>query len=235
VPFGDAERFLAALDEHDGHLACVLMDLMPNRAGLVPAGDAFVDLVRNQTEARGIVWIVDEVITFRLSYGGFADRYDAIPDMVTLGKVIGGGFPVGAFGGRTDIMRVFDPREAEAVDHGGTFSANPVTMSAGLAALRLLDREAIERINGLGDRLRRELQESGYRVNGYGSVLRIVGDLDLTALWWCLYEAGVLIARNGLMSISTAMDDSTIDAVVAAFRGGGQRWREGGGLAEGSA
>jgi glutamate-1-semialdehyde 2,1-aminomutase len=158
------------------------------------------------------------VITFRLSYGGLQDEYDATPDLTTLGKVIGGGFPVGAFGGRLDIMNVFDPRGSDAVAHGGTFSANPVTMSAGLAAMRLLDRTEIQRINGLGDRLRRELQAAGYRVNGHGSVLRIVEDLDMTALWWRLYRSGVLIAQNGLMSISTAMNDATIDAVVEKFK-----------------
>jgi glutamate-1-semialdehyde 2,1-aminomutase len=218
VPFGDAESFVEALNRNDGHLACVLMDLMPNRAGLVPAAAGFVDLVRRETEARGIVWIVDEVITFRLSYGGLQDEYDATPDLTTLGKVIGGGFPVGAFGGRLDIMKVFDPCGPGAVAHGGTFSANPVTMSAGLAAMRLLNRTEIQRINGLGDRLRRELQAAGYRVNGHGSVLRIVEDLDMTALWWRLYRSGVLIAQNGLMSISTAMNDATIDAVVEKFK-----------------
>jgi glutamate-1-semialdehyde 2,1-aminomutase len=218
VPFGDVESFVEALDGHDGHLACVLMDLMPNRAGLVPAAAGFVELVRRETATRGIVWIVDEVITFRLSYGGLQDEYTATPDLITLGKVIGGGFPVGAFGGRFDIMKVFDPREPGAVEHGGTFSANPVTMSAGLAALQLLDRQEIQRINGLGSRLRRELQGLGYRVNGYGSVLRIVEDPDLAALWWRLYRSGVLIAKNGLMSISTAMNDVTIDAVVGKFK-----------------
>lgn len=218
VPSGDAERFMEALDAHDGHLACVLMDLMPNRAGLVPATAGFVELVRRETEARGIVWIVDEVITFRLTYGGLQDEYDATPDLVTLGKIIGGGFPVGAFGGRADIMKVFDPRGPDAVDHGGTFSANPVTMSAGLAALRLLDRREIQRINELGNRLRRELQSLGYRVNGHGSLLRIVEDLDMMALWWRLYHSGVLIAKNGLMSISTAMGDATIDAVIGKFK-----------------
>ena len=218
VPFGDVERFVEALDRHDGHLACVLMDLMPNRAGLVPAPADFVELVRRETEARGIVWIVDEVITFRLSYGGLQDEYDATPDLTTLGKVIGGGFPVGAFGGRLDIMSVFDPRGSDPVDHGGTFSANPVTMSAGLAALLLLDRPEIERINALGDRLRGGLRGLGYRVNGRGSLLRIVDYADMPALWWRLYRSGVLIAKNGLISVSTAMTDATIDAAVEKFK-----------------
>ena len=218
VPWGDARGFVRALEEHGERLACVLMDLMPNRAGLVPASSEFVRLVREETEARGIVWIVDEVITFRLAYGGLQDLYDPVPDLTTLGKIIGGGFPVGAFGGRKDIMGVFDPRQPAAVDHGGTFSANPVTMAAGLAALALLDGPAIARINLLGDGLREQLRGLGYTVNGQGSLLRIVGHEDLSALWWRLYRAGLLIARNGLMSISTVMDEEVIGQAMEIFR-----------------
>ncbi|MGO8683708.1 MAG: aspartate aminotransferase family protein [Thermoleophilia bacterium] len=219
VPVNDVARFRAAMEAHGDELACVLMDLMPNRAGLVPATADFVQLVRQETERRGIVWIVDEVITFRLSLGGMQDWYDVTPDLTVLGKVIGGGFPVGAFGGREDIMKVFDPRQPNAIDHGGTFSANPVTMSAGLAALDLLSQKEIERINGLGDRLRRELQALGYEVNGRGSLLRIVGDVDMSRLWWRLYRSGLLIAHNGLISVSTVMDDDVIDLVLRRFAG----------------
>ncbi len=219
APVNDAAGFLAALEAHGDELACVLMDLMPNRAGLVPATAEFVQLVRQETERRGIVWIVDEVITFRLSLGGMQDWYDATPDLTVFGKVIGGGFPVGAFGGREDIMQVFDPRQPNAIDHGGTFSANPVTMSAGLAALDLLSQDEIERINSLGDRLRTQLQGLGYEVSGRGSLLRIVGDVDMSRLWWRLYRSGLLIAHNGLMSISTVMDDEVIDLVVRRFAG----------------
>ena len=217
VPEGDAERFLAATEAHGGKLACVLMDLMPNRTGLVPASADLVRLVRQETERCGIVWIVDEVITFRLSHGGMQDFYEATPDLTVLGKIIGGGFPVGAFGGREEIMTVFDPRQPGAIDHGGTFSANPVTMKAGLAALSLLDREQIEKINNLGNRLRRELQGLGYEVNGRGSLLRIVGEVDMPGLWWRLYRAGVLVAHNGLMCVSSAMNDAVIDLVLERF------------------
>ena len=217
VPEGDAERFLAATEAHGGKLACVLMDLMPNRTGLVPASADFVRLVRQETERCGIVWIVDEVITFRLSHGGMQDFYEATPDLTVLGKIIGGGFPVGAFGGREEIMTVFDPRQPGALDHGGTFSANPVTMRAGLAALALLDQEQIEKINRLGDRLRRELEGLGFKVNGRGSLLRIVGEIDMPQLWWRLYRSGVLVAHDGLMSVSTAMNDEVIDLVLERF------------------
>ena len=216
VPFGDEEAFRAAVAEHGAELACVLVDLMPNRIGLIPASLEFAQLVRAETAARGILLLVDEVITFRLAPGGLHSEYGVSPDLVTLGKTIGGGLPVGAYGGQADVMAVTDPRGPEAVELGGTFNANPLTMRAGLAALLLLDAAAIERINRLGDTLRAALAGRGYRVNGRGSLLRIVAD-DPLELWWRLYHAGVLVARNGLACISTPMDESTIDEVLERF------------------
>jgi glutamate-1-semialdehyde 2,1-aminomutase len=212
VPFDDEAAFLAALEERGDDLACVLFDLMPNRAGLRQASEGFAALVREETRRRGIALIVDEVITFRLSYGGLQERYGIEADLVTFGKVIGGGFPIGAFGGRADVMAAFDPSGPGHVPHGGTFSANPVAMRAGLAALQLLDREAIERVNALGDRLRAELRDLGLEMVGRGSLLQVAVE---RADWWRLYEAGVLFAPNGLGAVSTVMDDAVVDEVVA--------------------
>ena len=210
VPFGDENAFRAALSDD---LACVLFDLMPNRIGLVPASESFAHLVREETAARGILLVVDEVITFRLATGGLHSLYGISPDLVTLGKTIGGGLPVGAYGGRADVMAVTDPREDGAVELGGTFNANPLTMRAGLTAMRLLDAHAIARINRLGDTLRAVLTARGYTVNGRGSLLRIAAE-DSLDFWWRLYRDGVLIARGGLAAISTPMDESTIDEIL---------------------
>ncbi|MBV8733671.1 MAG: aminotransferase class III-fold pyridoxal phosphate-dependent enzyme [Solirubrobacterales bacterium] len=133
-----------------------------------------------------------------------------------LGKVIGGGFPIGAIGGRVDVMERFDPQTPGHLVHGGTFSANPVSMRAGYEALKLLTVAEIERINGYGDRLRRKLGEQGWRVTGRGSLLRIHTQ-DPVALWWRLYKQGVMIAANGLMAMSTAMGDPTVQRALAAF------------------
>ena len=217
VPPGDAACFFETLAEHCDELACVLLDLMPNRVGLAPAAADFVSLVRRATAQFGIALIVDEVITFRLRYGGMQDAYQLTPDLTVLGKAIGGGLPVGAFGGRAEIMARFDPGGHDPVDHGGTFTANPVTMSAGLAALELLSPEEITRINTLGDRLRGGLRDLGFDVSGSGSLLKLVGEIDLPALWWRLYRSGVLIAQDGLLSVSTAMDEAVIDEVLARF------------------
>jgi len=220
VPFGDENTFRAAISEHAEELACVLVDLMPNRIGLVPTSDAFARVIRDETASRGILLVVDEVITFRLATGGLHSLYGLSPDLVTLGKTIGGGLPVGAYGGRADVMAVTDPREDGAVELGGTFNANPLTMRAGLTALRLLDADTIARINRLGDTLRAELRKRGYTVNGRGSLLRIDAE-DPLDLWWRLYRAGVLIARGGLAAISTPMDESTIDEIIRRFDAAG--------------
>jgi glutamate-1-semialdehyde 2,1-aminomutase len=216
LELGDEESFVAALDEHEGRLAAVLLDLMPNRAGLRALEPSFVRLVREQTERRGIALVLDEVITFRLAPGGLHSLYGIEGDLIALGKMIGGGFPVGAIGGRAALMDVFDPRRPDAVAHGGTFSANPVTMAAGLTALQAFGRAEIERADALGERLREGLRERGWSVTGRGSLLQIRSQ-DPTALWWRLYEAGVLIAGNGLLCTSTPMDEQVIARALLAF------------------
>jgi glutamate-1-semialdehyde 2,1-aminomutase len=216
LPVGDEAAFRSALAEHGHELACVLVDLMPNRAGLVPATSSFAELLRSETKAHDVLLVVDEVITFRLATGGLHSEYGLDPDLVVLGKVIGGGLPVGAVGGREEVMAVTDPRSKDGLDVGGTFTGNPVTMRAGAAALDLLDAAAISRINGLGDRLREELWERGLRVTGRGSLLRI-DSADPVDLWWRLYRAGVLIARGGLSAVSTPMDERTVDVLLERF------------------
>ncbi|MGN6168158.1 MAG: aspartate aminotransferase family protein [Solirubrobacteraceae bacterium] len=216
IPGGDLDAVRDALDDHGSRIACVLFDAMPNRAGLVPAGPEYVRWLRDETERRGILLLLDEVITFRIAYGGIQSLYGLRPDITILGKVIGGGFPIGAVGGRADVMCRFDPQAPGHLSYGGTFSANPVSMRAGLASLKLLTGAEIERINRHGDRLRHELGEQGWEVTGRGSLLR-VHTRDPVALWWRLYEKGVMIAANGLMALSTAMSDSTVEQALAAF------------------
>jgi glutamate-1-semialdehyde 2,1-aminomutase len=213
VPWGDVDAFTAALAEHAGRVAAVLVDLMPNRAGLVPATPEFAHALRARTEELGVLLIVDEVITFRLEHGGLHAAYGLQPDLVTMGKAIGGGLPVGAFGGREDVMRLYDPREPDSLEHGGTFTGAPIVMRAGLASVELLDEAAIARINRLGDDLRARLQQLGLRANGRGSLTRILHD-DPDELWWRLYRAGVLIGHNGLTCVCTAMDEAAVDEVV---------------------
>jgi glutamate-1-semialdehyde 2,1-aminomutase len=173
-------------------------------------------LAREATTRCGALLVLDEVISFRAARGGMQSLYDVVPDVTALGKIIGGGFPVGAVGGRTDVMEVFNPVTSDPVSHGGTFSANPVTMRAGLAAMEMMTPAEYARVNALGERLRSELVAQGWRVNGFGSLLKL--DIGATPeTWWQFYEQGVLVSPGGLACISTAMNDSVIDEALASF------------------
>jgi glutamate-1-semialdehyde 2,1-aminomutase len=225
LPQGDRGAFEELMAHRGREVAAVLVDLMPNRAGLVPAQPDFVECVREATMRCGALLIVDEVISFRLRRGGLQSAYAVAPDLVTTGKVIGGGFPVGAVGGTTEVMSVFDPQVGHGVAWGGTFSANPVSMAAGLAALETFDGPAIQRLNELGDHLRTELTGRGVAATGSGSLVRLREDVDPTALWWELYHRGVLAGTNGLLALSTPMTTAdaervvqTVEASVAAVR-----------------
>jgi glutamate-1-semialdehyde 2,1-aminomutase len=223
LPMGDAKALVDALDEYEGALACVLLDLMPNRAGLRPMARSFAELVRKQTSKRGVAMIVDEVITFRMAVGGMQSLYGIEGDIVTLGKLIGGGLPVGALGGRPEWMDVFDPTRPDGVALAGTFAANPVSMRAGVATLDALDAGEIERIGALGARLRAGLERLGYEVTGDGSLCKLHSP-SLPTLWRQLYDEGVLIAADGLACVSTAMEQETVDRALAVFGRVAARW-----------
>ncbi|WP_313817132.1 aminotransferase class III-fold pyridoxal phosphate-dependent enzyme [Citricoccus sp.] len=213
LPQGNVEAFDEVIAEHGDRVAAVLIDLMPNRAGLVPADPAFVEHIREATRAVGALMIVDEVISLRLSLGGLAAEYGADPDLITAGKIIGGGFPIGAVGGRADVLAVFDPLADTSVGWGGTFSANPVSMTAGRVAMQLFDAEAVQRLNGAGDRLRESLLAAGVAVTGRGSLMRLREPGEPADLWWAAYERGVMIGTNGLISLSTAMTEQDLATI----------------------
>lgn len=213
LPQADTGALETAFEQHGARIAAVLIDLMPNRAGLVPATQEYVDSMVRLARDNGALVAVDEVISFRLGYGGLHRSYGLRPDLMSLGKVIGGGFPVGAIGGRAEVMAHFDPRQNGSVIWGGTFSANPVSMVAGLAALEKYGEPEIERINHLGDRLRHRLNRTGLKVSGHGSLVRVLAD-DTSRLWWSLYQHGVLTSSSGLIALSTPMDEALVDEVA---------------------
>jgi glutamate-1-semialdehyde 2,1-aminomutase len=212
LPQGDGAALAEVLRTRGGEVAAVLIDLMPNRAGLRPADPGFVELVADLTRRAGALLVVDEVITLRLEVGGLHSRYAIEPDLVTVGKVVGGGFPVGGVGGRTEVLDAFSPLTDGPVSWGGTFSANPVTMRTGTAALRLFGPAEVAALNARGDRLREELADRGVPVSGSGSLVRLLLP-DPGAAWWRLYERGVLAGTNGLLALSTPMTDDDVDAV----------------------
>ena len=243
IPFNDTEAAVSLIREHGAELACVLVDPMPNRAGLAPADQAYLEALRKVTREVGALLIFDEVITFRLGYRGAQGIWNIDPDLTTLGKIIGGGFPVGAIGGHRDVMAVFDPRPGKpALPHGGTFSANPVTMRAGIAAMELLDDAAFARLDAMGEAVRSGIDAAFKRHGvpggtvGLGSLLKIhFADRpvrDYRSAYLSEEEArrqavfnraflnrGVLAAGNGLMALSTPMTDADIHAIIDAASG----------------
>ena len=142
LPFNDTDLVRRAFAENKGEIAAVIVEPVPANAGLYLPSDDFLSMLRNECATNGALLIFDEVITgFRLAPGGAQENYGVKPDLTALGKVIGGGLPVGAFGGRAEIMDQLSPDGP--VYQAGTLSGNPLAMAAGLAQLREL-----ERING---------------------------------------------------------------------------------------
>lgn len=243
IPFNDPERAVALLEEHASQLACVLIDPLPHRVGMMPAGDAFIEAVHAWTRKRGALMVFDEVITFRTGFGGAQERYRVRPDLTALGKIIGGGFPVGALAGRADVMDVLNPlRKPLLFPHSGTFSANPVTMTAGLTAMRHFDAAAVERLNRLGDRARRQLRQAiddakaPLSVTGAGSLFRIhpmpeaprnYRDAFHTPAQAALkqrivdgaLDRGVILIESGSGALSTAMTEADIDEMTYLLAG----------------
>lgn len=238
IPFNDPERAIEILDRHRNEIACVLLDPMPHRVGLVPAEPGFVRALRDWADANSSLLVMDEVITFRGEYGGAQLWYDFAPDLTALGKVIGGGFPVGAVAGRENVMDVMNPHAAEVLfPHSGTFSANPVTMTAGLAAMELYDRAAVDRVNALAARARSGIQSAidalgtQVSVSGRGSMLRLhvkpqvpqdyraaYMSADekrrLASLVNSLFDQGLILIGTGTLAISTPMTEAEVDFLV---------------------
>ena len=247
IPFNDVERAIAILNEHADSLACVLLDLMPHRVGLRPADAEFVEAIRGWTSQHGVLLVLDEVITFRCEVGGLQERYDITPDLTAIGKAIGGGFPVGALAGRNDVMDVMNPlNETLLFPHSGTFSANPITLTAGLAAMQKFDKPAVDRLNALAQRaihgIEDAITETGVKacVTGGGSMFRIhmkehaplhfreafttkEENQQIKKLLDHLFDEGFLMINTCSAALSTPMGESEIDALVEAVKTGFQK------------
>ena len=210
-------------------------------------------MLRRFTSANDMLLVFDEVISFRLGYAGAQGEFGVTPDLTTLAKIIGGGFPIGAVAGKADVMAVFDPRQGKPLaPHGGTFNANPISMVAGTAAMALLTPEEFERLNALGERaragVRKALADAGVdgQVTGAGSLMRLhmtsvplvdyrsaratqAQSAALAGVIDFMQAKGVLLAETGLCALSTAMGEAEVDSFVeifaAALAAGGQAHR----------
>jgi glutamate-1-semialdehyde 2,1-aminomutase len=174
MPFNNAAAIERIVKKEKDTLACIIVEPMMGAAGIIPAKKGFLRDLRRITRENDVLLIFDEVQTLRHSLGGAQGMYGVIPDVTVLGKIIGGGFPVGAVGGKAEIMSVFDSSGGKAkVPHGGTFNGNPVTMAAGLATMKQLTRKSFSHLSQLGDELREGLTALFAR---YGYKARITGE-----------------------------------------------------------
>ncbi|MFO7950801.1 MAG: aspartate aminotransferase family protein [Candidatus Fermentibacteraceae bacterium] len=250
IPYNDPERAVEILDDRADEIACVLVDPVPHRVGLIPVEQEFVRTLREWTERNGSLLVYDEVITLRVAYGGAQERHGVRPDLTALGKMIGGGFPVGAIAGRREVMDVMDPlAPAVLFPHSGTFSANPITMTAGHTAMRLYTPEAIQRINALAERARRQIEDAirvaGVTacVTGAGSMLRVHFKPEppreyrtsymasdeaglMEAFLDYLFDNGIVLINTGTVMLSTVMTEYEIDTLSEAMLGGLRKVRE---------
>lgn len=213
-----------SISSNPNKYAAIVLDLIPNRAGLISITKDFAQKARDLATRYGIVLIIDEVISLRLGYQGLSGEYQIKPDLLTTGKLIGGGFPVGAVVGIEELMRELNPKGNNPVPHAGTFSGNPVSMAAGATALKLFTPEVVERMNNQGNSARIKLNSrvtlSGWEVRGQGSLLRPfpVGqeysEVLQRKLWWAAYDRGVLLSPANLACLSSPMTDQAVDEIV---------------------
>ena len=244
LQMNDVEGTRRRLRLHADELAGVIVDPLTPALGYQAASREFLQMLRDETRAAGALLIFDEVYTLRMGFNGAQGAVGVTPDLTAMGKIIGGGLPVGAVGGSETVMSsLFDPRFGPPkMTHGGTFNANPLTMAAGAAAMRLFDRAAFDRLSGLGERLRKGLKEA-VKLTGAEAFVR--GEASIAGLFQGTEPAGptyrdlvlsrktnrnraprtdlffrhmlnngVLMGAPGYFVLSTALTEADIDYVI---------------------
>jgi len=240
--YNDADGAEEMVRTHAHELAAVIVEPMMGGGGCIPAERDFLVALRRACTEHNVILIFDEVMTSRLSTGGYQAMVGVTPDMTTLGKYLGGGMSFGAFGGRMDLMARFDPERADAWPHAGTFNNNVLSMAAGLAGLKkLLNGAAINKLNRKGDRLRQAINDVakrhdvGLKATGTGSFVgmhftrdevRRPGDLDpadaerrtrlQNLMHLDLIAAGQFYARRGFIALMLPITDAEIDTFAGA-------------------
>jgi glutamate-1-semialdehyde 2,1-aminomutase len=232
LPWGDPDGIEAALRGRENDLAAIIIEPVQGAGGVRAPEPEFLPFLRSFTDRHGALLIFDEIISFRVSPGGAQGLFGVRPDLTTLGKIIGGGYPLAAFGGRSDVMDIFDQRRSGAVSHGGTFNGSPVAAAAGLATLRELTPETYVRLEALGMRLRTALTEVierdglDARVATVGSLFQVFSGEGVTAfatgvtggasLFLGMLLEGFYLAPRGMGAIPAIADESDIDDLAAA-------------------
>ena len=238
LPFNDAAACERILLRHADSLAAVIVEPVLGAGGCIPPEAGFLETLRRLTSELGILLVFDEVISLRVAHGGAQQRYGVVPDLTTMGKIIGGGLPVAAFGGRADVMETLDPRGTNGnLPQGGTYNGNPLGMAAGVAALAELTPAAFDELDRKGERVRSGLVEAfesndvAAQVTGVGSLFAVhftdrpVSDYRSAAasdrrlsreFFLGMLNHGVLLAPRGMGGIPTVAGDAEIDRFLEA-------------------
>jgi glutamate-1-semialdehyde 2,1-aminomutase len=240
LPFNDLDATAALVEREAANLAAVLVEPIQGVGGMIPATTEYLQLLRDLTAEHGIVLIFDEVVTFPVAYGGAQAHYGVTPDLTTMSKVIGGGLPLGAVGGRADIMDLLEPKAHDwkaPVVAASTFGGNQVALAAGLACLEQLTPAAHERLQALGQRARDGLDALGQRhgiplhATGFGHLFNIhwaeerVTDFvtlqhddreKVANLCLALNNEGYYLFSFGAFLLSTAVTEEDVDAFLVA-------------------
>ncbi len=237
LPFNNADAAEAIIRREGRDLAAVILEPIIGAGGVIAATIEFLERLRKVTRELGILLIFDEVISFRVAPGGAQQLYGVTPDLTTLGKIIGGGLPVAAFGGRAEVMELLDPRREPSLAQGGTYNGNPLGMAAGLATMMELTPDVYESLNRKGARVAEQLSEVfashdvAVQVNSAGSLFALhftetpVVDYRTMAaankqrtrdLFLGLVNHGVLLAPRAMGALSTPMGEQDIQQFIDA-------------------
>ena len=241
LPYNDREAVRQTLSERGDDIACVIIEPVAGNMGMIPPVAGFLETIREETEKRGIILIFDEVITgFRVAFGGAQERFGIQADMTCLGKIIGGGLPVGAYGGRREIMETVAP--LGAVYQAGTLSGNPLAMTAGYETVKQLKEpgvyDRLEQLGArLGDGLRAAADEAGvaaYMTRVGSMMCTFFTNQDVTSYdtasssdadvyskyFWNMLDRGVYLAPSRLETgfVSLAHTEEDIDRTIEAAR-----------------
>ena len=241
LPYNDVDAVTAAFAQHPSQIAAVIMEPVVGNMGCVPPTEAFLQAARELTSRDGSILIFDEVMTgFRLAMGGAQERFGVTPDLTTLGKIVGGGMPLGAYGGRADIMNQVLP--AGKVFQAGTLSGNPVAVAAGIATLRLLKEsppyDELERLGArLADGLGQAATDAGveHQVQRVGSMMTLFFNPHSVNNWsdadksdrdrfgryfWGMIDEGVYMPCSQFEALffGSTHTESMIDETIAAAK-----------------
>jgi len=239
APFNNKVATEKIIKENKNELAAVIVEPMMGVAGMIPPKDDYLKFLREITMQYDILLIFDEIMTARLSVGGGQELFKVTPDLSCFGKMVGGYFPIGAFGGRKDVMNLFSPEMEGFIPHSGTFNGNAITMVAGIACMESLTPSAIEKINSLGNQLKKDIEKIFKeeniigQVTGTGSLYNIhltpIEVVDYRSaetsskevkvlLHMALINKGIFIAKRAMFNMSTVMTKKEVDAFINALR-----------------